>query len=427
MSRKATIALLALALLFAGAMSAASAQAGAEFLTWKTAESEEGFEEEVPVPSTVDAAQTVSGPLKFTLLTQSVTCTTATASGTLASGASPTLTLTPSYSGCVMSSTGSPVDVSIGSCAFVLHLGEELEPGAFKATTDLTCGGGSELKFTVTSSPGTKLCTYRVPAQSGLSTVIVSNMSEASPNDITLKNELAEVKVEREGSILCGKPSGTGQLTGTTTATATGEGETVPPIKVAFKKFHFAFEKTEPFIEMDQDTGSQEFGLDLGTVKCAQAHFEGGIFGGVTSSSVLPAGGGYGGCKFKIEAPEIEMNGCVYRYTARAIEFGAFLGRTKIECAAGNEIEVPILGCIVKIPSQIGPGGEGIGQVIYTEVGSGESGELTASVTIGALRYEEEGGGCTGTGPTKGTFNGTLLIKAGVMNGNQFGLSIGKT
>jgi hypothetical protein len=428
MSHKATFALLALALLLAGAMSAASAQAGAEFLTWKAAESEEGFEEEVPVSSTVDATQTASGPLKFTLLSQSVKCTTATASGTLASGASPTLTLTPSYSGCATSTGGLVTDVSVGSCAFVLHLGEELEPDAFKATADLTCGKESELKFTVTSSPGVKFCTYRVPAQTGLSSVVVSNMPEASPDDIAFKNELTGIKVEREGSILCGPVSGTGQLTGTTTATATGEGETVPPIKVAFKKFHFAFEETELRITQIQDA-AQDFAFDAGAVECPEEVFEGTTFIGAISATSFSLGGRYENCKFKKLGAEIDSSECGYGFTARAIEFGHFLGKTRILCNVNKSIEVKVAGCTIKIPEQLGPNNEGIGQVVYEDVGTGAGRELTASVYIKELRYEEEEGCSKGAGAkANGVFDGSSFFRASERFGsNQVGLWIQKT
>jgi hypothetical protein len=426
--RAAPLIILVVAVLVLCGVGATSAEAGAEFLTWKTAESEEGFEEEVPISSTVDAAQTASGPLKFTVSSQSVTCTTATASGTLASGASPTLTLTPSYEGCVSTIGGFATDVSVGSCAFVLHLGEELEPGAFKATADLSCGKGSELKFTVTSSPGTKLCTYRVPAQSGLSTVVVSNMAEASPQDITFKNELAGIKVEREGSLLCGPLTNTGQLTGTTTATTTGEGKTVPPIKVAFKKFHFAFEEDELRITQLQDTG-QEFIFDAGAVNCPEEVFEGTTFVGALSATSFSLAGRYENCKFKKLGAEIDSSECGYGFTARAIEFGHFLGKTRIFCNPGKSIEVKVAGCTIKIPEQMGPNSEGIGQVVYEDVGTGKGRELTASIYIKELKYEEEEGCSKGAGAkANGVFDGSSFFRASERFGsNQVGLWIGKT
>jgi hypothetical protein len=162
-SHRAAVSVLALiAMLLVGALGAAQAQAESEFLAWRGVEVEEGFEEEEPTPATVEAVP--EGRLELKLGTRTITCYSLTASGTLPTGSSPTLTLTPSYSSCIASFGGSilAVNVAGNSCAFVTHLGEEIETGAFDAPTDLACGEESKLEFKVTLNPETKLCTYDI-------------------------------------------------------------------------------------------------------------------------------------------------------------------------------------------------------------------------------------------------------------------------
>lgn len=424
MSKRKIASVALVALLVAGLATAATAQAELEFETVQVVESE-GYEEEVPVHSSLDATQVEGEPIKFSVGGLPITCTTATATSTLAKGASPTLTLSPAFSKC--KSIFFPAQISMNGCGYTVHGLSEIEADLYKAYADITCPAGKEIAITIKNFAETKTkCVIHVPPQINRTTVKAQNITEASPEDMTLKNELKEISaVVTKGEEACVLTPGSyfnGELTGKTTVTATGAGEVPPVPKINPRKFHFGLEEVgvESILEVSAVGPVQEFGFDIGKVKCTEMLLQETFS---VKSPVLPAmtiGGTFGSCKYGGLSAAVEFNGCRYSFTAHKIEFGDFVGRTAITCfIPGETIEVNTgANCTVSMPAQSGLKG-----VLFFNAGAGASREINASIAIKSLRYSESGAGCVGKGETKnGTYVGAMLFKAGVLGGLQYGL-----
>lgn len=129
-------------------------------------------------PQTLTGSQTGSGDV-FTTNAGTVTCTTATYSGTL-SAASSEPEVTPSYSGCTaFGFINVPIDVN--GCKYRFHATTETSAGHFSGTTDIVCSGTN--KITVTA-PG---CTVTIGSQNGLGSVTYQNTSTTPASvDITV-------------------------------------------------------------------------------------------------------------------------------------------------------------------------------------------------------------------------------------------------
>jgi hypothetical protein len=95
-----------------------------------------------------------------------------------ATSASTTATLTPTYSGCAWSSYSA--SVSMNGCAYVLHLGEEIEsdPDRHHASLDLECPEGKKMQITTAEGQ----CQISIPPQNAIATTEVKNQAE----DVTL-------------------------------------------------------------------------------------------------------------------------------------------------------------------------------------------------------------------------------------------------
>lgn len=202
-------------------------------------------------------------------------------------------------------------------------------------------------------------------------------------------------------------------------------------INLVARNFHFNFEEKNIYFSWSQDS-MQKFGFDLGTVECPEVLLqEGGDFSGLYFATSMASGGtteGFENCKFGMQPAEIALNACFYRLAAHGIEFGEFVGRTFIECLALQEIEVKVPECTIFIPEQLGTGGAGMRRVVFKDVGAGTNREITASISLKAIRYEEVGEGCKSGGPkVNGTFTGSWNLKTTIASGNQRGLSLAKT
>jgi len=124
-------------------------------------------------PATLNAQQAAGDPLVLGVEEGTLTCSTATATGSLPSGADQTLQLAPSFSGCVM--LGREAAVSMNGCTYQFHGGS----GATKPM-DILCPAGKE----ITVSAGT--CRISISAQTGLSAVEASNDTASKPQKLNL-------------------------------------------------------------------------------------------------------------------------------------------------------------------------------------------------------------------------------------------------
>jgi hypothetical protein len=115
-----------------------------------------------------------------------------------------TLTMAPQFDDCemVIGATEGPGTFTMNGCDFVLHIGETLgESGAYGTTLDFVCPVGKEIEFHSYSNEShtTSVCTFKLPAQTGLTGATVKSSSEG----ITLNGTFGGIHDTRTG-ILCG-------------------------------------------------------------------------------------------------------------------------------------------------------------------------------------------------------------------------------
>jgi hypothetical protein len=440
-SSKKTLAFVVLAILALSVVVAATAQAAPEFEARKAVEAE-GEEEETSVHATLDATQVVAEPIKLSLNGLSITCESVTASATLSSPSS-TLTLSPAFSKCKMVVLGItyPTEIKANSCTNVLHAKEETAADTYKAQLDISCPAEGKILITIKNSAGTKSkCLVHVSPQTGLNSVKVKDMTEAEPEDITLIDEVEGIKtVVTDGEEACGLITpgeySNGKISGTTTVTATGVGEVPPPNLGLAQKFHFAAEEEKAEFYGTQST-VQEFGFDLGKVKCAQVWLTGTAeFPGGTTTELSGgerAGGlSYENCEFNKENFAVNMNFCQFRIKVLRIETAQFEASTYIELCFPNErIEIIGPNCTIFIPEQSGFKQEGLRGLTLSNDGAGKNREVTAKFWLAGIKYEEQGGGCKQNGKmtNNGTYSGTMRLTVAEESGPWFrGLWVDKT
>jgi hypothetical protein len=158
---------------------------------------------------------------------------------------SSTLNITPNYTNC--DAFGFlEAEVNEEGCSYVFHATEksknakgEPEADKYKAHTDVVCPAGQSIKISVFT------CKAEVKAQTGLTTVEITNDTAASPKkDVTVKANVLAEETNKKGGIaytvtqdgaFCpfngtGNKVG-GQYTGEAT-TATGQSTTNPATKI---------------------------------------------------------------------------------------------------------------------------------------------------------------------------------------------------
>lgn len=432
MIRKTTGACLALLAVAAmAAWAAAPAQAELEFQTLEPlqyGESEEE-QEDVPVPTTLDAGQVAEEPITISIGEAKIKCTTATATGTLETGSSPTLDLTPSYSGCTLGGSLT-TEIKTEGCSFHVDLLEEVEVTLFNAQTDIACPGEGKILATV-KSLGKTACLIDVPAQTGLKTVKAITMLEDSPDDFTLKHEVSTLKVTvKNGEVSCpitpGEYTNAG-LTGNTLVTANSTGEGVPPTKAEPKKvekIHFGIEKEEIFITSNV-VSKQAFGFDIGKVECGKGQGNHNVDSPTTKiTTLLFAPEKYEECKHPNsgEPTEVLFRECRYEIKSDVMNKAVRTGSLDIRCLA-FAIEVKINGvCTIEIPEQRGPNDLGIRRVAFSNSGTGKKQVVDAEFKLVGIEYEEKKGpGCMNPNVRKnnGTMTGTYVFEAFEQGGEE--------
>ncbi len=207
---------LGLALIAVFAMSALVASAAQAAAGEFTAES---------YPVTLTGSQVGTNTLTVGNGARVVSCTTASATGTLA-GTSTTLTLTPSYSGCT--STGAlPATVTVNGCDFSLTSNTVTATTGTGSAT-VACPAGKEIIVDIYASAAkhaenVRACEYHIAAQGPLSAGEYHLEGAGSTREITATLAVKPATKNTVGSkLLCGlaaEETGTSTLAGTQTLT----------------------------------------------------------------------------------------------------------------------------------------------------------------------------------------------------------------
>lgn len=144
----------------------------------------------------------------------------------------------------------------------------------------------------------------------------------------------------------------------------------------------------------------------VGTWKCTGLKFQGEL---TKESSLLDLAPTYEGCNWAGVLATVNMEGCVYRFTA-----GNTIGESsnKVEmsmgiiCPAGNEVKLTLTnGCTIKFPEQTGLKSAVAENTLTAEPKM----DVDMTLSLQKLTYTVQNGGLCPNTPTDGTYtNGTL-------------------
>lgn len=156
-----------------------------------------------------------------------------------------------------------------------------------------------------------------------------------------------------------------------------------------------------------ESTEEHEFYIEeLGSITCESASFSGELVEESTELAVTPS---YAECvAFESFAATVNVNSCEYVFnSAEEGEEEAFAALTDISCgeAAGIEIHIPLINCVITANGQAGIGG------VVFKVKWGLPPDLIAALQLGALNVTVEN-----TGAKK-----CILIPTGNYNANVLG------
>jgi hypothetical protein len=169
---------------------------------------------------------------------------------------------------------------------------------------------------------------------------------------------------------------------------------------------------------LGEQTTSNVFTTDSGTVTCTQALFEGtapSATSGTTTAQELTVTPTYTGCKaFGLNAT-VDMNGCEYTITGAGQP--ALTATVDVVCnkTVGKVIEITAAGgCTVTV------GPQAIGGHLIFSAGGASPADVNVNITANAINYEGHGAcpSLPATTPTTGgTYTGGATFKARVDNG----------
>jgi len=148
---------------------------------------------------------------KFTFGIRTVECSKAQFSGTL-SGASSTVTLTPTYSECT--SSGLPATITMNGCDYVFRGENKVNGDSFLGSVDLVCPAKSVVELHVYSSlanhaAGTSLCTATLSPAGILNTIRYTNTTEVI-SDMDVTATVLKIPTAIHGSsLICGNSTTT--------------------------------------------------------------------------------------------------------------------------------------------------------------------------------------------------------------------------
>lgn len=179
----------------------------------------EGVGEAGSYPATITATQI--GSIVTTLGvggSRSMRCTTEKFSGTL-SGPASTLTITPTYAGCVTNPGGGPASITMNGCDYSVTASQRLSSTSGKGVGSLVCPVSGIVEIVATSTAGSVLCEWRVSSQGPLESATWASKA-STPSDVEISFNLSgiQAKVVKGTLAACGAAVG-----GTTSASTVGE------------------------------------------------------------------------------------------------------------------------------------------------------------------------------------------------------------
>ncbi len=323
------------------------------------------------------------------------------------------ISMTPSFSGCLL--VGVSASVSANGCSYVFHAG-----GGTSGTLDIACPEGKA----ITVSAGN--CAMAIPAQTGLSAVALGYTKTVAEGFIvgyTFDLGIDGLKYEKtKDGLLCGF-NGTGvKEDGSFTGTARVYASIANiPLKVGFAPTTtFQADQYPATLSAQQAAGAPvSVGVEGGSLTCSSVTASGALASGAdTTLALAPAASG---CELFGGGATLSFNGCGY-------EFHAGTGTSStmdIVCPAGKSITVEAGSCAMSIPAQAG-----LSAVNASNDTGSSPKKLKLAHSVNGLQYTKTKDGLlckfSGTGSkTDGTYGGTFSVSATDAGGKAIGVGVG--
>lgn len=183
--------------------------------------------------------------------------------------------------------------------------------------------------------------------------------------------------------------------------------------------FEVSSEATPTILSGKKSGEKETFGTAVGSSSCKGATYLGEMVGTeVAELSLTPT---YSECNIVGVAATFDVNGCSYNF--EPVAKSNFEASVDLVCPAGKQMEITSTPCKITIPPQ-----EDLQTVTFANVGSGATRELSVSLNLANIAYEEHKSGilpCTSTVPkTNGTYKGSILITGATGGGSHRGIWI---
>jgi len=341
-------------------------------------------------PTSVTGTQTVAP--KFTTWEKgpSWTCSSMTATGTIAA-ASTTLSLVPTFTGC--QAFGQAATVKMNACSFVFNNSNEQLVNT--GTMDVSCTAKNEIEVV------TAICTMKIPPQTARGPVQYAGgpvqegpggqsyqrKFNITPNATGFRYSLAGVGCGKTGTFEDGGLTGSSLVKGWNAQHEVG----VYLSNEQSANFpSFAAEKNPEVVEAEI-TGATNFkfpGAYPTGFSCSSLRGN-GLISGVPKGQLTLGLRSWGGCSV-INGGAVKRNGC--SFTLAGPVSGA--GSLALECPSGKALTFSLnLGaCQVTVPSQ-----GLLSSVTYANTGSGATRAITANVGVKGVKYTTNSKAACGT------------------------------
>jgi hypothetical protein len=176
----------------------------------------------------------------------------------------------------------------------------------------------------------------------------------------------------------------------------------------AAPEFHV---ESAPATITGEQTGTQKFTTNAGTVECQTATFKGST--SVTTTTTQELIPSYSNCSAfgGFLNASVVTTGCGYLFHLTAGGVSPFPATVDVKCSAGSKITVTAGSCVVTVEAQTGLGG-----ITLTNTGTKTTRDVDAALNVTGVKYNTSSGCINGaaTGLTNGVLEGNATIKADV-------------
>jgi subtilisin family serine protease len=319
-----------------------------------------------------------------------------------ATAATSSLSVSPAMSSCT--ALGQNATWNMNSCSYKHNILNSGPP--YTATMDIVCSkAGDEIVI------ASGICTIRIPAQSGLKGIALSNSGSGSERAVTATYSITGITYKKVG-ITCPGNGGAstvtladGAYTGSTKLSGLdGEGKAdgvylsgggTQGLFVAGKES--GEEASKPKLEAEKYPAAiggpqvTQHKFDAGgNTSCTKAQFSASATAATSSLSVSPA---LSSCVSLGQNATWNMNSCSYKHNI--LNSGPpYTATMDIVCSkAGDEIVIASGICTIRIPAQSGLKG-----IALANSGAGSERAVTATYSITGISYKKVGITCPGNG-----------------------------